>query len=89
MARNKKYANPNAVNALDQFKMEVASELGIADKVRNSGWQNMSSADCGRVGGTMVRRMIESYENKLAGTTSNVNLTNVLTASKDVNGTIQ
>ena len=85
MPRNKRLANPNAENALDQFKMEIASELGIADKVRQSGWQNMSSADCGRVGGTMVRRMIESYESKLAGTSSSVDLSNVMTAGKDVN----
>lgn len=90
MPRNKRPANPNAENALDQFKMEIASELGIADKVRQSGWQNMSSADCGRVGGTMVRRMIESYENKLAGTTNaNVDLSNVMTAGKDVNNDYQ
>jgi hypothetical protein len=86
MPRNRKPANPNAENALDSFKMEVASELGIADKVRQSGWQNMSSADCGRVGGTMVRRMIEAYESKLAGTSStNVDTSNVMTAQYDVN----
>jgi hypothetical protein len=89
MPRTKRLANPNAENAMDQFKMEVASELGIADKVRQSGWQNMSSADCGRVGGTMVRRMIESYENKLSGTSSRVDLSNVMTASKDVNNDYQ
>jgi small acid-soluble spore protein D (minor alpha/beta-type SASP) len=86
MARTRKPANPSAENALDSFKMEVASELGIADKVRSSGWQNMSSADCGRVGGTMVRRMIEAYESKLAGTSAtSVDTSNVMTAKFDVN----
>ncbi len=89
MPRTKGLANPNAENAMDQFKMEVASELGIADKVRQSGWQNMSSADCGRVGGTMGRRMIESYENKLSGTSARVDLSNVMTANKDVNNDYQ
>lgn len=86
MARTRKPANPFAENALDSFKMEVASELGIADKVRSQGWQNMSSADCGRVGGTMVRRMIEAYESKLAGTSNTtVDTSNVMTAQYDVN----
>lgn len=85
MARNRKPANPNAESALDSFKMEVASELGIAEKVRQTGWQNMSSADCGRVGGHMVRKMIESYESKLAGTSSTQQSTeNIMTAQHNI-----
>ena len=45
--------------------MEVANELGIADRVRSQGWYTMTSADCGRVGGHMVRKMIEQYESTL------------------------
>lgn len=70
MARSNKPVNPAAENALDQMKMEVASELGIADTVRSKGWSTMTSADCGRVGGHMVRRMIEQYESSLSGTTA-------------------
>lgn len=62
MSRSKKPVNPAAENALDQMKFEIASELGIADTVRQNGWATMTSADCGRVGGQMVRRMIEQYE---------------------------
>ncbi len=62
MSRSKKPVNPSAENALDQMKFEIASELGIADAVRQNGWATMTSADCGRVGGQMVRRMIEQYE---------------------------
>lgn len=65
MARSKKPVNPQAANALDRMKFEVASELGIADRVRSSGWSTMTSADCGRVGGQMVRKMIEQYESNL------------------------
>lgn len=65
MARSKKPVNPAASNALDQMKYEVASELGIADRVSSSGWNTMTSADCGRVGGHMVRKMIEQYESTL------------------------
>lgn len=62
MARSNKPVNPGAENALDRMKFEIASELGIAEKVRSQGWSTMTSADCGRVGGQMVRKMIEQYE---------------------------
>ena len=62
MARSRKPVNPASENALDRMKFEIASELGIAEKVRSSGWSTMTSADCGRVGGQMVRKMIEQYE---------------------------
>jgi len=71
MARSRKPVNPQSENALDRMKFEVASELGIADKVRSQGWNTMTSADCGRVGGHMVRKMIEQYESSMgSGTTT-------------------
>ena len=65
MARSRKPVNPAAENALDSMKFEIASELGIADRVRANGWSTMTSADCGRVGGQMVRKMIQQYESNL------------------------
>lgn len=65
MARSRKPVNPAAENALDQMKFEIATELGIAERVRSQGWSAMTSADCGRVGGHMVRKMIEQYESKI------------------------
>lgn len=65
MSRSNKPVNPQAANALDKMKLEVASELGIAGKVTSQGWATMTSADCGRVGGQMVRKMIEQYESTL------------------------
>lgn len=62
---NKKPVNPQAQNALDKMKYEIANELGIADTVRQNGWATMTSADCGRVGGHMVRKMIEQYESAM------------------------
>lgn len=70
MSRSNKPVNPSAANALDSMKYEIASELGIADTVRQNGWATMTSADCGRVGGHMVRRMIEQYESGIAGTSN-------------------
>ncbi|BBB92302.1 MAG TPA: alpha/beta-type small acid-soluble spore protein [Methylomusa anaerophila] len=65
MARSRKPVNPTAENALDSMKLEIANELGISERVRTSGWATMTSADCGRVGGQMVRRMIQQYESTL------------------------
>lgn len=66
MARSRKPVNPAAENALDTMKFEIATELGIANQVRSNGWSTMTSADCGRVGGQMVRRMIQQYESGIA-----------------------
>lgn len=65
MARSRKPVNPAAENALDRMKFEIASELGVAERVRQQGWSTMTSADCGRVGGQMVRKMIEQYESSI------------------------
>lgn len=49
---------PEAKASLDKFKMEVASELGVDLKS-----ENLTAKDAGRVGGQMVKRMIENAEN--------------------------
>lgn len=82
MARSNKPVNAAAENALDSMKMEVANELGIADRVRSQGWSTMTSADCGRVGGHMVRKMIEQYESGMGGTATTGS---TLTAKYDAN----
>ncbi|NLY10331.1 MAG: alpha/beta-type small acid-soluble spore protein [Firmicutes bacterium] len=62
---------PQAAKALDQFKYEVASELGINSEYQTGYWGNISSRECGAVGGHMVRRMIAAAEQSLAGQTGN------------------
>lgn len=58
--------NPLAAQAMEKFKYEVAQELGI--QVPQSGyWGEMTTRDTGAVGGHMVRRMVEAYENSVAG----------------------
>jgi hypothetical protein len=57
---------PQAKNAMEQFKYEVASELGI--QTPNDGyWGTMTTRDTGAIGGHMVRKMIEMAERSLAG----------------------
>lgn len=42
---------------LDKLKVEVASELGLMDKVKEVGWGGLTAAESGRVGGIMTRRL--------------------------------
>lgn len=54
---------PEAMNALDKFKYEVASEVGVNLKDGYNG--DLSSKDAGRIGGNMVKKMIQQYENQM------------------------
>ena len=54
---------PEAKNALDNMKYEVARELGINLKQGYNG--DLTSREAGSVGGQMVKKMIESYEKSL------------------------
>jgi len=52
-----------ARSAMDQFKMEAASEVGVNLKDGYNG--DLTSREAGSVGGQMVKKMIESYEKNL------------------------
>ncbi len=52
---------PGAREAMDKFKMEAASEVGVNLKQGYNG--DLTSRQAGSVGGQMVKKMIESYEN--------------------------
>lgn len=52
---------PEAKSALDKFKMEAASEVGVTLKQGYNG--DLTAKQAGSVGGQMVKKMIESYEN--------------------------
>ncbi len=54
---------PEAREALNKFKMEAASEVGVNLKQGYNG--DLTSREAGSVGGQMVKKMIESYENGL------------------------
>lgn len=57
--------NPQVYQALNQFKYEVASELGINPEYKTGYWGNITSRECGAVGGHMVRRLIAMAEQQL------------------------
>ena len=61
---NKKLV-PEAMSALDKFKYEVASEVGVTLKDGYNG--NISARDAGKIGGNMVRKLIQQAENNMIG----------------------
>ena len=60
-----KAAVPEAKSALDRFKMEVASELGVPLSEGYNG--DLTSRQNGSVGGYMVKKMIEAQERQMSG----------------------
>ena len=55
---------PDAKNALEKFKFEVANELGVPLKHGYNG--DLTSRENGSVGGEMVRQMIRRQEEEMA-----------------------
>ena len=54
---------PQAREALDKFKMEAAREVGVNLKQGYNG--DLTSREAGSVGGQLVKKMIEAYENSM------------------------
>ena len=59
-SRSNRVEVPEAKAAMDKFKTEVASELGVNLKEGYNG--DLTSREAGSIGGEMVRRMVKSYE---------------------------
>ena len=56
---------PEAMDSLDRFKYEVASEVGV--NLKNGYNGDISAKDAGKIGGNMVRKMIQQAENQMIG----------------------
>ena len=56
---------PEAREALNKFKYEVASEVGVNLKQGYNG--DLTSRDAGKIGGQMVKKLIETAERQMAG----------------------
>jgi hypothetical protein len=61
MSRRNNHLVPEAMNALERLKIETANEIGF-DNYENIDKGNLTSRENGKVGGNMVKRMIEEYE---------------------------
>ena len=60
---SKKVNVPEAKSALNKFKMEAANEVGVTLKQGYNG--DLTSKQAGSIGGQMVKKMVESYENSI------------------------
>lgn len=65
MKSNNQINIPEAREAMDKFKMEAASEVGVNLKQGYNG--DLSSKDAGHIGGNMVKKMIEAQERAMSG----------------------
>ena len=64
MASNgNKIVVPEARDAMNKFKMEAASEVGVTLKQGYNG--DLTSRQAGSIGGEMVKKMIKSYEDSI------------------------
>jgi len=63
MRNSRQSVVPEAKEALNKFKYEVANEVGVNLKQGYNG--DLSSKDAGRIGGNMVRKLIQQAENNM------------------------
>lgn len=63
MNSNNKISVPEAKAAMERFKMEAANEVGVSLKQGYNG--DLTSRQAGSIGGQMVKKMVESYENSI------------------------
>ena len=62
-SNNNKLNVPEAREAMDRFKMECANEVGVNLKEGYNG--DITARQAGSIGGQMVKKMIESYEQSM------------------------
>ena len=62
-SNNNRINVPQAKQAMEQFKMQAASEVGV--NLKNGYNGDLTSREAGSVGGQMVKKMIEAYEQGL------------------------
>ncbi|MCI8650371.1 MAG: alpha/beta-type small acid-soluble spore protein [Anaerotruncus sp.] len=63
MSSSNKHVVPEAKEAMNRFKMEAANEVGVNLKQGYNG--DLTSKQAGSIGGQMVKKMIEAYENSM------------------------
>ncbi len=63
MTNSNRKVVPEARESLEKFKYEVANEVGV--NLKNGYNGNISARDAGKIGGNMVRKLIEKAENEM------------------------
>ncbi|MFZ3102019.1 MAG: alpha/beta-type small acid-soluble spore protein [Desulfitobacteriaceae bacterium] len=64
MSRNKLEV-PESEKQMDNLKWEVAEELELDDDIKEKGFANMTTHEVGKIGGTMVKKMVEYAEHQM------------------------
>lgn len=59
--------DPNNLKPEDKIKFEIATELGLADKVIAGGWRCLTAKESGRIGGLITKRKRELAAKNSAG----------------------
>lgn len=57
----------------DKMKYEIAEELGLLDKVKETGWKSLSAKESGRIGGIMTNRIKKMKEKQTKSDENNEN----------------
>lgn len=56
-AKAPRQRKPKELTPLDKLKLEIAAELGLADKVASEGWGMLTARETGRLGGILNKRL--------------------------------
>ncbi len=56
MSKKEKKIDLENLTPEEQLKYEIAEELGLLERVLDSGWKSLSAKETGRIGGMMTRR---------------------------------
>ncbi len=56
MAKKKKKIDLNNIKPEEEMKYEIASELGLIDRVVENGWGSLTARETGRIGGIMTKK---------------------------------
>lgn len=71
LSNRNRLVNPNAKAAMESLKYEVAHDLGLDDDIKERGYAEMTTREVGKIGGNMVKKMIEIAEDQLANNQNN------------------
>ncbi len=70
--KNDKPFDPSSLKTPeDLLKFEIATELGLSDKVLENGWRSLTAKESGRIGGLMTKRKRELKQEALKDTLQN------------------
>jgi len=62
MPKKEKEIDLNNLTPQEEMKYEIAKELGLLDKVLESGWKSLSAKETGRIGGLMTKKRARKTE---------------------------